>query len=138
MRFDVEITFDASSVEQVVNEQTEILANNMEAVMFLLESEAVQLASIDLGQLRSQRETGVKNTSAEIIGELSFNAEHAAFVHQGTGIYATDGNGRKTPWKWVGHGKYAGGHTTVGQKPNPFLEEAVDKIYNNISEILAR
>lgn len=57
---------------------------------------------------------------------------------QGTGIYAIDGDGRKTPWRYVSKaGKYKGGHFTHGQRGKPFLEYA--KLFNKdkISKVLA-
>ncbi|MDM0720058.1 HK97 gp10 family phage protein, partial [Clostridium perfringens] len=66
----------------------------------------------------------------EVIGRVGNTMEYAPYVHQGTGIYAKDGNGRKTPWKYkVESGKYKGWHITKGQRPQPFLEKAkIDSI----------
>lgn len=52
--------------------------------------------------------------------------EYAPYVHQGTGLFAENGDGRKdVPW----HYQDADGnwHSTSGQKPNPFLERALDE-----------
>ena len=68
-------------------------------------------------------------TASEIIGRIGSNLEYAPYVHNGTGIYAVNGDGRKTPWVYeVKAGKYKGMHFTVGQRPKPFLSYAI--IYN--------
>lgn len=33
-------------------------------------------------------------------GRIGTNLEYAPYVHQGTGIYAVNGDGRPTPWAW--------------------------------------
>lgn len=45
------------------------------------------------------------------------------FVEYGTGIYAADGNGRKSPWVWID--KNGKGHYTHGMKPRHFLRNAL-------------
>ncbi len=51
------------------------------------------------------------------------NSPYPFFVEFGTGIYATDGNGRKSPWIWKDkNGKY---HYTRGIKPRHFMRNAV-------------
>lgn len=50
-------------------------------------------------------------------------APYPIYVEFGTGIYATDGNGRKSPWIWRDiNGKY---HHTRGIKPTHFMRNAV-------------
>lgn len=45
------------------------------------------------------------------------------YVEMGTGIYAAEGNGRKSPWRWQDkNGKW---HYTRGIKPTHFLKKAV-------------
>ena len=46
-------------------------------------------------------------------------------VELGTGIYATGGNGRKSPWVWRDkNGKY---HFTRGMKPTHFMKNALSR-----------
>jgi len=33
-------------------------------------------------------------------GRVGTNLEYGVYVHQGTGIYATNGDGRETPWRY--------------------------------------
>ena len=50
-------------------------------------------------------------------------SSYPVFVELGTGIYATDGNGRKSPWVWRDkNGKF---HYTRGIKPTHFMRNAL-------------
>ena len=49
--------------------------------------------------------------------------KYAVYVHFGTGIYAADGKGRKTPW--VYRDEDGGFHRTVGVHPKPYLSQAL-------------
>lgn len=54
-------------------------------------------------------------------GYVGSNLEYAPYVHQGTGIYAKDGNSRKqVPWVYYSE-KDGQRHVTKGTKPRPFL-----------------
>ncbi len=51
------------------------------------------------------------------------NQEYAIYQELGTGIHATGGGGRPTPWVYQdAEGNY---HTTSGNKPKPFIKPAV-------------
>lgn len=60
---------------------------------------------------------------------IGTNVEYAVFYHQGTGLYAVNGDGRKdVPWHFKGpDGEW---WHTKGQKPNPFLKDAIDSDAN--------
>ena len=64
---------------------------------------------------------------------IGTNVEYAPYVEYGTGIYADNGAGRKTPWAYKGSdGKL---HFTHGMKPKHFLKDGVIgnvKKYNDI------
>lgn len=96
----------------------------------LVEGTAKELCPVDDGQLRQSINSKVIDNRNASIGT---NVEYAPYVHQGTGIYATNGDGRKTPWSYKdAEGKW---HTTRGQQPNPFLERALDNERNKIIKI---
>lgn len=104
-------------------------SKKMEKASLLVETQAKQDCPVDMGILRASITSEVEFTGDEIIGRIGSNEEYAPYVHNGTGIYAVNGDGRKTPWTYiVKAGKYKGGHYTLGQKPNPFLEYA--KLFN--------
>lgn len=100
----------------------------------IVEADAKANVSVDMGQLRASIRSEIEKKGTEINGYVGTNVEYALFYHEGTGIYAKDGKGRKTPWVYVDkHGKKV---RTVGQKPKPFLENAVNKNKDKISKII--
>lgn len=61
---------------------------------------------------------------------------YAIYVELGTGIFAGNGDGRKTPWFWQDfNGKW---HFTRGMKPRPFLRPAVENHLSELEEIAIR
>lgn len=61
----------------------------------------------------------------ELEAVIGTNVEYAVYYHQGTGLYAMNGDGRTdVPWHFVGpDGTW---WHTKGQHPNPFLQDAID------------
>lgn len=61
-------------------------------------------------------------------------ADYAPYVELGTGVYAEDGKGRKTPWRYQdNNGKW---HTTSGMPPRPYLRPAVENHIKEYREVL--
>jgi HK97 gp10 family phage protein len=83
------------------------------------------------GALRNSIHFDVEEDGTE--GVVYSNAEYAPYVEIGTGLYSSKGTGRKdVPWKYKGP---KGWVTTYGNKPQPFLEPAVNA---NKSDIFDR
>lgn len=61
-------------------------------------------------------------------GVVYSNLNYAPYIEVGTGIYATKGQGRQTPWCYP---YYEDGQLefawTVGQEPRPYLEPAAQE-----------
>lgn len=73
---------------------------------------------------RIVREDGV------MVAEVGTNVFYGPYVEFGTGIYAKDGNGRKTPWSYQNQdGDWIYTH---GSRPYPFMNPALEK---NLSQI---
>lgn len=75
---------------------------------------------VDTGRLR--------NSVSHVIGEngayIGTNVDYAVHVEVGTGIYASDGKGRKTPWVYQDdEGNY---HVTRGMEASHFLKNAAE------------
>ncbi len=97
-----------------------------EAIAFLLEAVAevhaqtVRNSRVDTGQTKDSWRTAVDEDN--LTGYVGSNYENAIWEEFGTGEYALNGNGRKTPWFYVDrHGK---GHFTHGKKPHRTLHKA--------------
>lgn len=83
--------------------------------------EAKKLCPVDSGDLRdSIRLMNVRGGWLVMADE-----DYAIYVHDGTGRYAQHGGGRMTPWTFTPDGG-ATWITTVGQRPQPFLTQALD------------
>ena len=130
------------SIKVVLNTKQvkEALEKNIEAALFaigsLVETDAKLRTPVDTGALRANMgfDTDIKNKRVRIGNTL----EYAIYVEKGTGIYAEDGNGRKTPWAYMNRkGDFV---RTQGQKPQPFLtpagEENIDKIVQIVAKYL--
>lgn len=129
----------SESCEKAKKQMELKVIKNLNKACLLVERTAKQNCPVDQGFLRAAMGHDVNVIFGEIIGRVGNTMEYAPYVHQGTGIYAKNGDGRKTPWKYVVKaGKYKGGHITVGQKPQPFLENAktsnIAKIQNILGE----
>lgn len=98
----------------------------------VVENEAKRLCPVDTGDLRNS----ITHEVDDGVGIVGTNKEYAPYVEFGTGIFAVEGNGRDTPWSYQDdEGNW---HTTIGQKPQPFLEPAarikkklVIKVFND-------
>lgn len=121
-------------VDSLINKLKQIniqsVNKGLEKSGLLVEGTAKELCPVDDGQLRQSINSKVIDNKNASIGT---NVEYAPYVHQGTGIYAKNGDGRKTPWSYKDEkGEW---HTTRGQQPNPFLERALDSNRDKIIRI---
>lgn len=106
---------------QIISESV----SNMKKACLIVESDSKRRCPVNEGELRASITSDVSVSASKILGIIGSNLMYAPYVHNGTGIYAVNGDGRKTPWVYViQSGPHAGGYCTVGQKPNPFLEDA--------------
>lgn len=127
------------SIKDATLQIVENVRKNTEKVCLLVERDAKENCPVDQGLLRASITHDVELTPVAIVGYVGSNLEYAPYVHNGTGIYAADGSGRKTPWGFqVKAGKYKGFHITVGQRPKPFLKNAVFNNREKIERMLAK
>lgn len=125
------------SMDKSAGQVLEMLTANMSEACLRVETDAKKGCPVDMGTLRASIHSEVDREESRIIGRIGSNLDYAPYVHNGTGIYAQDGTGRKTPWCYeVKAGKYKGFHWTLGQKPQPFLQNAVIKNREAISRLL--
>lgn len=126
------------SVDQATYKIINQLMGNVEKAVLILESESKKECPVDQGILRASITHDVSLSTKEIVGSCYTPEEIGPYVHQGTGIYAVDGNGRKTPWNWANPGskKWSGRKGYRGSRPNPFMERARNKSMQRIEKIL--
>lgn len=108
------------------------IAEAMEEACRLVQTTAQQNAPSDTGNLRRSIDFEVEDNGTS--GVIYSNAEYAPYVEFGTGIYATKGGGRSTPWVYKGsHGWVY----TRGNKAQPFLEPAIQSNTTAIQSIFS-
>lgn len=96
------------------------------AVAFLLEavaelqSQTARNSRVDTGQTKGSWDTHVDEASLEAM--VGSARENAIWEEFGTGEYALNGNGRKTPWVYTD--RKGETHFTHGKKPNRALWNA--------------
>lgn len=110
------------------------LLKGVEKALTRIEADAKRNCPVDDGRLRSSITHTVEASGEEARGRVGTNVDYAPYVHEGTGIYARDGNGRKKPWVYV-HPKTGERVFTHGQKPRPFLRDAMESNQGNIAKI---
>ena len=78
------------------------------------------------GHIRESIDHIVTYENGVFTGRVGSNNEIAIYVHEGTGLYAIEGNGRKdVPWTYQDRkGKW---HSTKGMHPKQFLREAIEE-----------
>ena len=124
------------SCDNSVNKMQELLMQNMELTLDHIAEKAKEKVGVGTGALRADtRSLGVEIVGDEVHGAVGNSLEYAIYHHQGTGIYASDGNGRKTPWVYedpkTGEKIY-----TRGSKPNPYLKDTIEQEQSTISKLL--
>lgn len=118
--------------EFIQNGLTDKLVEAMTKAVLIVEGTAKELCPVDDGQLRTSITHDIEADSNSVTGYVGSNLEYAPYVHQGTGIYAKNGDGRKTDWYYQDvRGEW---HHTKGSKPNPFLEKSIKQNKSKIKE----
>ena len=103
----------------------------LEAIGIVAESYAKMKTPVDTGTLRNSISHAVKGDDVYI----GTNQPYAPFVEYGTGIYASDGQGRKTPWYY--YDKDGKLQWTRGIKPRHMLKKAATEHTVEYNRILS-
>lgn len=110
----------------------------MEKGALVIEGDAKRRCPVDTGRLRASITTATSVEGEQVVATVGTNIEYAAAVEYGTGVFAENGKGRKTPWKWEGDGKkYGGWHTTSGHPAKPFLRPAYEARKHEAMRVIA-
>lgn len=118
--------------EFIDNTLPDLLSQRMDLACIMVEGKAKENCPVDDGQLRQSIQHDVEQDKDGVKGFVGTNVECAPYIHEGTGIYANKGDGRQTAWKYQdAKGEW---HTTIGQKPKPFLQNAVDDSKDELLE----
>lgn len=124
----VTVTDNTGLVREALESATR---NALTAIGSTAERYAKQETPVDLGRLRNSMTHVVQDNSVYV----GTNVEYAPYVELGTGIYASDGNGRKDPWVYYDEktGKF---RLTRGSKPHHMIRRAVTEHTDEYREIV--
>lgn len=126
---EINITDNSGEVLKALEQQTQAA---LTAIGITAEGFAKKQTPVDLGTLRNSITNTVRGDEVYI----GTNIPYAPYVELGTGIYATDGKGRKSPWSYQDrNGKW---HRTKGMKPHHMLRDAAAKHSNEYKAIIER
>ena len=103
------ISIDAPTLQKFEQKGARVLVEGMKS-----------RAAIDTGDMRDGIQSHIVEASAEKIeDEVGPEVKYAIYQEYGTGIFAENGQGRKTPWVYRRKdGKFI---TTSGNRPHPFV-----------------
>ncbi|MBQ2289680.1 MAG: HK97 gp10 family phage protein [Bacteroidaceae bacterium] len=117
---------------EVLGEFNADKAAALEAIGIVAEAYAKMKTPVDTGRLRNSISHAVSGDDVYIGTNVQ---PYAIFVELGTGIYASDGQGRKTPWAYYDrNGKL---HYTRGIKPHHMLKKAATEHTEEYKRILS-
>ena len=97
----------------------------MEKTMEIIHRGIVKITPRRSGVLAESIGWDVRQTATAIEGEVYSHNPYNVYVEYGTGIYAENGQGRKTPWVYMdAEGNF---HYTHGQHPQSFMRRGFDQ-----------
>jgi len=121
-----------NNTSKVLQIERDTLRKVLTAWGVLAQGYATEYCPKDTGNLSQHIDFGVIEDNMEM--QVGTNVEYAPYVELGTGIYAEEGNGRKTPWVYKDtEGKW---HRTSGMKAQPYLRPALEKHLSEYEDIL--
>ena len=111
-------------------EQRDVIKSALEKSGDIVKYSAKEKCPVDTGALKKGIDSCIEYNKA-IVGTV---VKYAPYVEFGTGRYAMNGMGRKTPWSYDDP---VTGETiwTVGQHPQPFLHPALTENAEKIQKI---
>ena len=115
----MKVTLDDHN-DEVLSALDAALARGLEKCGLVAEGYAKKLCPVDTGNLRNSITHTVTdvNEQAAYVGS---NAEYAAYVELGTGVFYP--GGRQTPWVYTD--AKGNTHMTHGQRAKPYIKPAV-------------
>lgn len=104
----------------------------LEAAAAEIESQAIRNTPVDTGQLKGAWKHVVDESRME--ATIGNTLENAIWTEYGSGEYALDNDGRKTPWRYKD--RKGNWHTTIGKKPVRMLFNAFATKKNVVIRII--
>ena len=124
------------ALNQFSNELVQKLSQAMQLACIEVENKAAEKCPSpeSTGHLRQSLTYNVETEQNSVKGAVGSTEEYAIYVHEGTGIYARNGDGSPEPWTWYSESRNRFVRTN-GYEAQPFLEEAANESYDRIGQI---
>ena len=118
-----------------LNKIDDNLQNKMLKAAEFVEGEAREKAPKRTGNLKGSFESKVERTGTEIISTVYTPVDYAAYQEFGTGLFAVNGDGRKTSWAYEDEqtGELV---WTRGNRPHPFMGPALRENKDVVMQLL--
>ncbi len=118
--------------QKVLQIEKDTLFKTLTAWGVLAQGYATEYCPKDTGNLANSIDYGIIDSDMQM--QVGTNVTYAPYVELGTGIYAEEGNGRKTPWVYQDdEGRW---HRTNGMRARPYLRPAIEKHIDQYKDIL--
>lgn len=135
----MKISFEAQNLEAVFDRLDNIIdEDNIKQALgkacAVVERSAKEKAPKDTGALRRSITSEIREEDGNPIGVIFTPLEYAPYIEYGTGLFAEEGGRTDVPWRYQDDkGEW---HSTMGQKPQPFMRPALDQNRERIINIL--
>lgn len=128
----VEYTNNSAKVKTAINTAVK---NFLTEAGGEIQAATIRNSRTDTGQTKGSYEYKVVTGNDEGTVYVGSNYQNAIWEEYGTGEYALQGNGRKTPW--VYKDRFGKWHRTKGKTPNKPLKKAFDSLSGKLEARLA-
>lgn len=112
-----------SNLKNVIKELEQAVHNALEEASSEVEAKVKQYSKVDTGQTKASYDHVVNDS--EHVAYVGSSYENAIWEEFGTGIYALNGNGRKTSWVYTPDNGQTF-YRTKGKKPRRPLHKALN------------
>lgn len=133
---DLDTTELDRKVHELIKSFPEAGGQCIERACLVVEDKAKDNCPVDLGTLRASITHKAVKQNGTIEGYVYTNEEYAPHVEFGTGIYADNGQGRQTPWKFKD--RKGNWHTIEGQQPKKFISNALKSERDRVAQEFRR
>lgn len=111
------------------------LKSAMIDVVSFVENVAAEKAPKDTGNLMGSIESKVEDNGVEIVGTVFTPVYYSVYQEYGTGLFAENGDGRKTGWAYEDP-KTGETVWTRGNRPHPFMRPALTENKDVIIQVI--
>lgn len=127
-----DITIDASTLLKKLGKIQNIdLSKALNNGAIVVENDAKRKCPVDTGTLRRSITHELEN---EKTVKVFTPMEYGIYIEMGTGLFAVNGDGRKTRWSYQDdEGNW---HSTIGQPPQPFMMPALNENRDKVVKVM--